>query len=160
MPSREVELEGLGVESKSNTPVLLLRDPTTDRRIPLWLTEPEAELISALMDGEQPDRPLIHDLMLELMQQVGFELEWIEISALEEGVAHAELRLRRNDELLTLDARPADAMALALRTECPIRVDEEVLAALLAQDPPVTEEEKWTELANSLTPEDFDKFKQ
>lgn len=160
MPSKPLELEGLGVEPESQTPVVLLREPESDTQIPIWIGETEAMAIAAELEDVTPPRPLTHDLLVQVIEQVGFDVEYIEISDLKEGTFYAELRLMRGEERITLDARPSDAIAVALRTGARIQVNTRVLEAIERDGVPGSEDERWTELAQSLTPEDFGKYKQ
>jgi bifunctional DNase/RNase len=160
MSSKPLELEGLGVESRSGTPVILLREPQSDTRIPIWIGQQEAMAIAAELEEVTPPRPLTHDLMITFIRHVGFQIEYVEISDLKDGTFYAEIRLVRGDELITLDSRPSDAIALAVRVGCKLRVNERVLTELGKGGTPSSDEERWTELARSLTADDFGKFKQ
>ena len=160
MSSKPLELEGLGVERDSNTPVILLREPESDTQIPIWIGEQEAMAIAAELEDVTPPRPLTHDLVASIIEQTGFKLEHVEISDLKDGTYYAELRLARGDERITLDARPSDAIAVALRLKAQIQVNSRVLEAIEREGAPGSEDEKWTEMAKSLTPDDFGKYKQ
>jgi bifunctional DNase/RNase len=160
MSSKPLELEGLGVEPESQTPVILLREPDSDTQIPIWIGEQEAMAIAAELEDVTPPRPLTHHLLSSFIEQVGFTVELVEISDLKDGTFQAEVRLVRGDERITLDARPSDAIALALRTEAKITVNTRVLETIEREGVPDSEDEKWTEMAMSLTPEDFGKYKQ
>lgn len=155
-----LELEGLGYEPESKTPVILLREPESDTQIPIWVGETEAMAIAAELEDVTPPRPMTHDLMVAMIEQMGFTLDWVEISDLQDATYFAEVRLSRGEERLTLDARPSDAIALALRTNAKLYVSSKVIAIIERDGAPDSEEERWTELAQSLTPEDFGKFKQ
>src|SRR4051812_1734442 len=106
MSSKPLDLEGLGIEPDSQTPVILLREPESDTQIPIWIGEQEAMAIAAELENVTPPRPMTHDLLVTVIQQVGFTVEYVEISDLRDGTFHAELRLARGDERITLDARP------------------------------------------------------
>jgi len=160
MSVKPLELEGLGVEPESQTPVILLREPESDTQIPIWIGEPEAMAIAAPLESVTPPRPLTHDLLISFIEQVGFEVEWVELSDLREGTFYAEVRLVRGHEILTLDARPSDAIALALRARARIQINSRVLDAIARDGLPGTDDERWTEMARSLTAEDFGKYKQ
>ena len=160
MSVKPLELEGLGVEPESQTPVILLREPESDTQIPIWIGEPEAMAIAAPLESVTPPRPLTHDLLISFIEQVGFEVEWVELSDLREGTFYAEVRLVRGHEILTLDARPSDAIALALRSRARIQINSRVLDAIARDGIPGTDDERWTEMARSLTAEDFGKYKQ
>jgi uncharacterized protein len=160
MPSMPLELEGLGVERDSNTPVILLREPESDTQIPIWIGEQEAMAIAAELEDVTPPRPMTHDLIATLIEQTGFKVEYVELSDLREGTFYAEIRMARGDERVTLDARPSDAIAVALRVNAAIQVNSRVLEAIARDGTPGSQDEKWTEMAKSLTSEDFGKYKQ
>jgi len=160
MSSKPLELEGLGVERDSNTPVILLREPESDTQIPIWIGEQEAMAIAAELEDVTPPRPMTHDLIASIIEQTGFTVEYVELSDLREGTFYAEIRMIRGEERVTLDARPSDAIAVALRVKAAIQVNSRVLEAIEREGVPGSEDEKWTEMAKSLTPDDFGKYKQ
>lgn len=158
--SKVLEVEGLGVERETKTPVILLREPESDTQIPLWIGEAEALAIAAVLEDVTPPRPLTHDLLCTFVDQVGFMVQSVEITELKEGTFYAEIRMARGDERLVLDARPSDAIAIALRMDAKVYVSEQVLETIEREGVPGSDDERWTELAQSLTPDDFGKYKQ
>ena len=115
------------MELPSNTPIVLLREQTGTRFLPLWVGAMEAMAISSALDGIEPARPMTHDLLRELFEAFGAEVTDIVIDDLREGTFFAKVRYVFEDEESTLDARPSDAVALAVRTDAPIFVSAEVL---------------------------------
>jgi bifunctional DNase/RNase len=124
----EVGILNLGVESESEAPVVLLRAEGEDRVLPIWIGQPEATAIMLVMQGIEPPRPLTHDLLLNLVRSMGFDVERVEINDLDDGTFFADLVLTDGTNTVTVDARPSDSIAVALRAGAPILVDEKVMA--------------------------------
>lgn len=133
--------------------------------VPIWVGGQEAASISIAVNGEQPPRPLSHDLMQRLLEAVGSSVERVEVTRIEDGTFYAELSLRTPAGAVTLDCRPSDAIALASRVDAPLFVAEAVIAdAGILEDPdgaevgPADAEERVEEFRRFLDdvdPEDF-----
>jgi len=125
----EMGVAGIALDAASRSPIVLLRDPSGRRQVPIWIDQAQAHNILAGLEQGRPPRPLSHDLMASLLQAGGLELERVIIHTIEENTFRAVLKLRSAaDEALELDARPSDAIALALRTGSSIWMLEEVVA--------------------------------
>jgi bifunctional DNase/RNase len=128
----EMRVAGIALDAASRSPIVLLRDPSGRRQVPIWIDQAQAQNILAGLGQEPPPRPLSHDLMVALMEAGGLELERVVIHAIEDNTFRAVLKLRSGENgtepSLELDARPSDAIALAVRTESPIWMLEEVVA--------------------------------
>ncbi|MCV7192863.1 bifunctional nuclease family protein [Mycolicibacterium brumae] len=159
----EVRVVGIRVEQPQNQPVLLLRETDGERYLPIWIGQAEASAIALEQQGVEPSRPLTHDLIRDLISTLGQKLREVRIVDLKEGTFYAELVFASG---VTLSARPSDAVAIALRSESPIYVEEAVLAeaGLLIPDDgdeessgPVREDEveKFKEFLDSISPDDF-----
>ncbi len=129
-----VELATVGVDAVQHTPVVLLREPGTGMIIPIWVGLPEAQAILAVMLGVEMPRPMTHDLLAAMIHELGATVEEVLVHDIQETTYIGRVRLRVGDEseLRELDSRPSDALALAVRTDAPIRVAER----LLAEPPP------------------------
>ena len=127
--SHEMELVTVGLDMASRSPVVLLREANGNRRLPVWVGLLEAQGIMRALQGIQMPRPMTHDLMATLLNELGGELVRVTIDELRDGTYHGKLalRVRGEDGLRTIDSRPSDGMALALRTGAPIYVVEDVL---------------------------------
>ena len=124
-----MRVAGIGLDAASRSPLVLLRDPAGRRQVPIWIDQAQAHNILAGLNGDRPPRPLSHDLMVKLLEAGGLQLERVVIHAIEDSTFRAVLKLRRGEEeALELDARPSDAIALALRTGSGIWMLEEVVA--------------------------------
>jgi uncharacterized protein len=149
-----VEVVGVRVEMPSNAPIVLVRPVTGGALLPIWIGPNEAAAIAMAQQGVAAPRPLTHDLFIATLLQLGTPLLSVRITRLDEGVFFAELVF----ESQSVDARPSDAIALALRAGVPILLADEVLAeAGVAADPEedVDEVEQFREFLDTVTPEDF-----
>jgi len=156
----ELDVVGVRVEMPSNNPIVLLRDRESGRYLPIWVGAVEATAIAYAQQGIVPPRPLTHDLLRDILQTLGATLTEVRITALEDGVFYASLVFADGTEV---SARPSDAIALALRTESPIRGAQEVLEEAGIDLPdedaePVADEEQvkeFREFLDHVSPEDF-----
>lgn len=124
----EMFVSRVALDIDRGTAVVLLADEPEERLLPIWIGIFEAKAIATELHGEKPERPMTHDLLAAIVEQTGFRLESVSITALRESTFYALLRLTREDEVLEVDARPSDSLALALRCNARIFVDEDVLA--------------------------------
>jgi uncharacterized protein len=158
----EVRIRGLMMDPATNMPIVVLKDIGSDTVMPIWVGIFEANAIAIEIEKVAAPRPMTHDLTRNLMRHMHGELEKIVITELRDSTFFATLWIRQDGELMTLDARPSDAIALALRADCPIFVSEQVLqsAKLDMSGPPEgpTAEELrgWLE---GLNDEDLGRYK-
>jgi uncharacterized protein len=126
----EMRVAGIALDAASRSPIVLLRDPGSRRQVPIWIDQAQAQNILAGLSEEPPPRPLSHDLMVALLEAGNLQLERVIIHAIEESTFRAVLKLSRGEGKPEeeLDARPSDAIALAVRTGSPIWMMEEVVA--------------------------------
>jgi hypothetical protein len=151
----EVDVIGVRVEMPSQQPIVLLREVSGDRYLPIWIGAVEATAIAFAQQGVVPPRPLTHDLLKDMLEATGNTLTEVQITDVKDGVFYATLVLASGVEV---GARPSDSIALALRTGSPIRCAEDVLveAGLTVPDEQEDEVEKFREFLDQVTPEDFD----
>jgi bifunctional DNase/RNase len=140
----EMRVAGIALDAASRSPIVLLRDPSGRRQVPIWIDQAQAQNILSGMGGQTPPRPLSHDLMASLMAVGGVTLERVIIHTIEDSTFRAVLKLTDADgEASELDCRPSDAIALALRTGSGIWMLEEVVAdASIPVDAEADAEEK------------------
>jgi bifunctional DNase/RNase len=125
----EMRIAGIALDAASRSPIVLLRDPSGRRQVPIWIDQAQAQNIMAGLNQQRPPRPLSHDLMANLMAVAGLSLERVIIHTIEDNTFRAVLKLQDGEgEASELDARPSDAIALALRTGSGIWMLEEVVA--------------------------------
>lgn len=124
----ELELIGVRVELPANQPILLLKEKHGSRFLPIWIGAPEATAIAFALQGVETQRPLTHDLLVDVIDGLDVVLEAVHVTAMVDRTYHAELRLRQGDELVLVSSRTSDAIAIAARMEgVPIFGAEEVL---------------------------------
>jgi bifunctional DNase/RNase len=137
--------------------VVLLKEDEGERYLPIWIGAAEAAAIAFALQGVVTPRPMTHDLMKNLLDEVGAQIQRIEITELREGTYYANINMQMNGNAHEISARPSDAIALAVRVEAPIFADEEVLtdASILIPSDEEDEVEKFREFLESVNPEDF-----
>jgi bifunctional DNase/RNase len=121
---RQVDVVGVRLELPSNQPVLILRDQQATRYLPLWIGTAEATAISLAIEGVESPRPLTHDLLANVIVQLGGQLSSVTVSELVEGTFYATINFLNHD---SISARPSDAVALAVRSQIPVFVAQEVM---------------------------------
>jgi bifunctional DNase/RNase len=156
----QVEIKGLMLDPSSNVPIVILRDIQSQMFLPIWIGVFEANAIALRLEGVDPPRPMTHDLLRSFLEQLGGKVEKIVISDLRESTFFAVIHVRNQSAALTIDARPSDAIALALRTESPIFVLRTVLdkaqAVDLATD--ASDEEKLKKWLEEISPDELGKW--
>ena len=158
-----VNVAGVRMEMPSNTPIVLLNETRGSRYLPIWIGAVEATAIAYAQQGVTPPRPMTHDLIIELLDELGAQLTGVRITALTDGVFFAFLDLTTSGGVeRELSARPSDAIALALRVDAPITVSAEVLEsagvaiAEEAEGESQDQVEAFREFLDGVSPEDFE----
>jgi bifunctional DNase/RNase len=155
-----MELKGLMLDPSSDIPIIILKDTGSQLFLPIWIGISEAKAIASRIEGVEPPRPMTHDLLRSLIDSLGAQVEKIVISDLRDNTFFALIHLLRNGESLTVDARPSDAIALALRTDSPIFVRRTVMEKAQAVDlaAQVSDEEKLKKWLEEISPEELGKY--
>ncbi len=166
----EMELVGVRVELPANQPIVLLKERTGSRYLPIWIGAVEATAIAFALQGVDTPRPLTHDLFVDVLGELDAQLAAVHVTELRDGTFYAELHLSAQGRTTTVSARPSDAIALASRlTDVTIQADEDVLeeAGLeiepsedaAGEDSVDAEEEvrQFRDFLDDVTPEDFNK---
>ena len=154
---------GVRVEMPSNAPIVLLRERSdTARLLPIFIGIPEATAIALALDGEPTPRPMTHDLLRQVLEELSTALDRVVVTELRDRTFYAELHLVRSGKKIVVSSRPSDAIALAARTGTPIYADEAVIdEAGYAEGVPDSDEraeevvEQFKEFIDSISPEDF-----
>jgi len=139
----EVEVRALGRSQSTLEPFVLLGDPEAETGLVIWIGESEAWAIFVKLEGIAMERPMTHDLMKTILEGMGGRVMWVAVTDMQEETYMAEMTIQTGGTALCIDARPSDAIALALRTSAPIYIAEEVMELYGV---PVTEREsaeKW-----------------
>ncbi len=154
----------LGLDRKSNSPVVILQEKDGARVLPIWIGPSEASAIAMELAGIKFSRPLTHDLLKQVIVGLGGELRKVFITTVKENTYFAELHIYRGDDVIQVDARPSDSIAVALRLKSPIFTSPELLEAssvntldAMPEGGPLDSESLKSYLQN-LDPEDFGKF--
>lgn len=163
--SVEMHVSGLTVDPLTNAPILMLKNRRGDRVIPIWIGLVEASAIATELEDLDIGRPLTHDLLRSTIEVLGARVVRVEITDLKDSTFFANVMVEDSEVIHAIDARPSDAIALALRCEAPIYVSSRVLekskeldidtAALSAAEGA----DQWAEILENLSPEDFGKYK-
>jgi len=123
----EMAIKGLMIDPGTNMPIVILRDLDNQRALPIWVGPAEANAIALQTENVAPPRPMTHDLLRNLLTELGAQLVRVVIADLKESTFFAYLELRHRGEPLFIDARPSDALALSVRMRAPVFVDARVL---------------------------------
>jgi bifunctional DNase/RNase len=162
---RQMTVSGLTIDPFTNSPIMILKDTESDKAVPIWIGLLEATAIASELENIKFSRPMTHDLLKNVMELMEVKVTRVEVCDLRDNTYFALIYLDRAGQEVTIDARPSDAIPLALRTQTPIFVAEAVIQKarrvdLSAQEAITTEDaKKWTEILESLDPEDFGKYK-
>jgi hypothetical protein len=155
---------GLTLDPVTKTPIVILRDPDNRLNLPIWIGLLEATAMATELEGIKMARPMTHDLLRTVLNDLGAVVEWVEVTDLKENTYFALIYLRVGEEQLRIDARPSDAISLALRTKSPIYVAKKVLEASSVlqqleegkeQDLSNVSRDKWAEILEKMAPDDF-----
>jgi bifunctional DNase/RNase len=162
----EMKVSGLTMDPITNTPIVILKDLDEKKAIPIWIGIFEASAIATQIERITFSRPMTHDLLNECVKVLKAEVLRVEIHDLRNNTFFANIQLSREGSMITVDARPSDAIAVALRAGAPIFVDEKVIEKSRSVDfgTKMTDldrlkKEKLAEFLENLSPEDFGKYK-
>ena len=157
-----MRIRGLMMDPATNMPIVMLKDVASDSVIPIWVGIFEANAIAIEIEKVAAPRPMTHDLARNVIRHLNAQLERVVITEIKDDTFHAVLWLRQADEPVMIDARPSDAIALALRADCPIFVAEHVMqsaklnTAGSAEGPTAEQLRGWLE---GLNDEDLGRYK-
>ena len=161
----KVTISGLILDPDSNTPILILKSEENDQVIPIWIGFLEATAIATFLKNIRFDRPMTHDLFLNFVELTGLSVTRVEVCDIQDSTFYAKIHFSSSETSFSLDARPSDAIAIAIRADAPIFVDEMVFLKSNKIDEPVhasddsEEGQKWAEYLKNLSSEDFGKYK-
>jgi hypothetical protein len=124
---REMKIRGLLMDPTTNSPIVILKDVNSDVMLPIWVGPYEANSIASEIEKVAPQRPMTHDLLRNVISQFGAVVKRVIVTELRDNTFYAVIELSFVGKTLLIDSRPSDAIALALRVDCPIFVREEVV---------------------------------
>jgi len=153
----EMELTGVRVELPTNQPIVLLRERGGERYLPIWIGAAEAAAIALSLQGVVTPRPMTHDLLKNILDDLTVEVQRIVVTELRDSTFYASIALQRGADGFEVSSRPSDAIALAVRMAVPIFAEEGVLdeASILMTGDEDEEVEKFREFLDNVRPEDF-----
>jgi len=161
----EVKVVHLGLDRSSNTPVVILQEKDGERVLPIWIGPSEASAIAMELAGVKFSRPLTHDLVKQVILGLGGKVSRVSITRVKENTYYAEMEIRQDDNIVRIDARPSDSIAVALRLGAPIYTQEDLLGVtsidLVDKAPGDTsslDADSLKSYLEKLDPEDFGKF--
>lgn len=157
----EMSIQGLQVDPITNMPIVILKDKESDRKLPIWVGLFEANAIALQIENIATPRPMTHDLLKNIIRDLEGTVDRVVVCDLKDNTFYAVIHLTVRGESVAIDARPSDAIALALRTHAPILVDETVIENAKTADVTSDREDsrhlkKWLE---DLDPDDLGKYK-
>ncbi len=158
----------LTLDPTTKTPIVVLKDPDNKLNLPIWIGLLEAASMATELEGIKSQRPMTHDLLRNMVAELGGTVEAVELTELRDNTYYAQIQVRTRDgKELQIDSRPSDAISLALRTKSPIYVAKKVLEMSselqqAASEPGSKEQnlagvsrDKWAEILEKMSPEDF-----
>lgn len=154
----EMKVAGIALDAATRSPIILLRDAVERRALPIYVGQDQAKSILGALENHKPPRPLTHDLFVNLLETWDMTLEKIIIHSLQDSTFYAVLIVRQGEIRKEIDARPSDAISIALRTDSPIWVMEEVIAdASIPVDRDADEAERraFRDFISNLSPSDL-----
>ena len=164
---KAMTISSVNMDPVTNSPIIILKEIEGEQTLPIWVGLLEATAIASEIEGVKFSRPMTHDLLRDIMDKMNVKVNKIEICDLKDNTYYALIHLTSKGELISIDSRPSDAIAIALRTEAPIFVSDEVLKKskqieATKESVPTDKSEqgkRWQDILEKLNPEDFGKYK-
>jgi len=160
----EMKVEGLTLDPLTNMPIIILKDLLSDKALPIWVGYFEANAIALEIEKINTPRPMTHDLLSNMISSLHAKVKHVLINDLKDNTFFAVISVTQNGSDITIDSRPSDAIALALRTKSPIFVEEKVIEAAKKLDLPdpdkieIDEKQQWKDWITGIKPQDFGKL--
>jgi len=154
----EMKVAGIALDAVSRSPIILLKDASDRRALPIYISQEQAKAIINALEKQTPPRPFTHDLIVNIFDSCDIKVNRITIDSLQDNTFYASIVIDHNGQLKEIDARPSDAIAVAIRTKAPIWVIEEVIAdASIPVDRDADEQERqaFRSFVSNLSPDDL-----
>jgi uncharacterized protein len=157
----EMTIKGLMIDPITNMPIVILKDKGGERVLPIWVGVFEANAIALQIENISTPRPMTHDLLRNILSEIEADVQRVVVSDLRDNTFYAMIYLDRDGETIAIDARPSDAIALALRTRAPIFVEDAVVESAKGLDlsKETTDSERLQKWLEGLNPDDLGKYK-
>lgn len=164
---KAMSISSLNMDPATNSPIIILKEIEGEQTLPIWIGLLEATAIASEIEGIRFPRPMTHDLLKNIMDKTDSKINGVEICDLRDNTYYALVHLTNRGEALSIDSRPSDAIAIALRAKAPIFVSDDVLKKskqieMTEEGVPVDKSrqgKKWQDILEKLKPEDFGKYK-
>lgn len=157
----EMKVMGIAIDTASGSPIIVLNDKENRKALPIWIGSAEASAIIRKIENIKVLRPMTHDLIIDVVEKTGYHVSRVEINDVEEDTYYSTIYLSNEENEVTIDARPSDAIAVAIRVDAPIYVSAKVLADGSVSCDSEKDEEESQEFKNfiqSIKPSDFEKL--
>ncbi len=157
----EMKVMGIALDTRTGSPIVVLHDLDNRKALPIWIGSAEASAIIRKIENISVSRPMTHDLIVQIVEKMGGNIDRIEINDVEKETYYANIYLTKDNEEIVIDARPSDAIAIAIRVDAPIYVTANVLANGSVSCDAAKDEEEAQEFRNfiqSIKPSDFEKL--
>ena len=157
----EMKVMGIALDTRTGSPIVVLHDLDNRRALPIWIGSAEASAIIRKIEKLSVTRPMTHDLIIDIVKKTGYSIDRIEINDVEKETYYATLFLTKGDDVIEIDSRPSDAIAVAMRADAPILVTANVLMnGAVSTDSARDEEEaeEFKDFIQSIKPSDFEKL--
>ena len=156
-----MKVMGIALDTRTGSPIVVLHDMDNRKALPIWIGSAEASAIIRKIENIAVSRPMTHDLIIQFVEKMGGTIDRIEINDVEKETYYANVYVKKDEEEIVIDARPSDAIAIAIRVEAPIYVTANVLANGSVSCDAAKDEEEAQEFRNfiqSIKPSDFEKL--
>lgn len=155
----KASIAGLAIDPSQNTPIVILKTEEGDQVVPIWIGLPEATSIASALNDIKYDRPMTHDLFKNFMELLDIYISRVDVCEIKDNTYYAEIHFIGKENTFRMDARPSDAIAMAIRFKAPIYVDDKVISNANIENAKILDKsedgEKWADYLNKLDPEDF-----
>lgn len=157
----QMKVMGIAIDTASGSPIIVLNDTENRKALPIWIGSAEASAIIRKIENIKVIRPMTHDLIIDIIEKTGYEVQRVEINDVEKDTYFSTIYLVKDNEEVTIDSRPSDAIAVAIRVEAPIFVSPKVLASgsvSCDSEKDEAEQEEFKNFIQSIKPSDFEKL--
>lgn len=155
----EMKVSGIAIDPFTNTPIIILKDLNGDQILPIWIGFMEASSIAMELEKTPRIRPLTHDLLKNILDDLQYSVSKVELTDLKDNTYYAAIHLKKLDDIHILDSRPSDAIAIAIRTSSQIFVHENVIESSKQIQAIDEDKEKLAKMLDKIPPGDFGKYK-
>ena len=154
-----MRVSGIAIDPFTNTPIIILKNLTGDKMLPIWIGFMEASSIAMELEKTPRPRPLTHDLLKNILDDLKYSVSKVELTDLKDNTYYAAIHLKKLNDIHILDSRPSDAIAIAIRTSSQIFVHENVIESSKKIQAIDEDKEKLAEMLDKIPPGDFGKYK-